>query len=174
MPLSSKAPQSVKARSLLLARLSLTMFPRTPWSLVFLLGTAAIAATIGGLTAMSFHLTAEGIAIGESEAYTTHSLQDQAGNMGLLEDTIVGIIPENPFYAMTGQGPNATLSVVLIACLVGAGIIGVRTYEPEQAELFAGWINALNTLVVEIVMMIIMLTPYGIFSLMTFKTLPIS
>lgn len=137
------------------------------WSLVFLLGTAAIAATIGGLTAMSFHLTAEGIAIGESEAYTTHSLQDQAGNMGLLEDTIVGIIPENPFYAMTGQGPNATLSVVLIACLVGAGIIGVRTYEPEQAELFAGWINALNTLVVEIVMMIIMLTPYGIFSLMT-------
>lgn len=68
---------------------------------------------------------------------------------------------------MTGQGPNATLSVVLIACLVGVGIIGVRTYEPEQAELFTGWINALNTLVVEIVMMIIMLTPYGIFSLMT-------
>ena len=33
------------------------------WSLVFLLGTAAVAATVGGLTAMSFHLTAEGIAI---------------------------------------------------------------------------------------------------------------
>ncbi len=137
------------------------------WVLIFLLGTAAVAATVGGLTAMTFDLTAEGIAIGESEEYTTHSLEDEAGGMGLLEDTIVEIIPSNPFYAMTGQGANATLSVVLIACLAGVGVIGVRTYEPEQADLFTRWINALNTLVVEIVMMIIMLTPYGIFSLMT-------
>ena len=110
---------------------------------------------------------AEGIAIGESEAATAHSLEEAAGGMGLLERTIVEIIPSNPFYAMTGQGANATLSVVLIACLVGIAVIGVRTYEPEQAELFTEWMNALNTLVVEIVMMIIMLTPYGIFSLMT-------
>ena len=98
---------------------------------------------------------------------TAHSLEEAAGGMGLLERTIVEIIPSNPFYAMTGQGANATLSVVLIACLVGIAVIGVRTYEPEQAELFTEWMNALNTLVVEIVMMIIMLTPYGIFSLMT-------
>lgn len=137
------------------------------WSLVFLLGTAAVAATVGGAAAIGFGLSAEGIAIGESEAATAHSLEEAAGGMGLLERTIVEIIPSNPFYAMTGQGANATLSVVLIACLVGIAVIGVRTYEPEQAELFTEWMNALNTLVVEIVMMIIMLTPYGIFSLMT-------
>ncbi len=136
------------------------------WALVFLLGTAAIAATVGGLTAMTFDLNAEGIAIGESEAYTTHSLEDKAQSVGLLENTIVEIIPSNPFYAMTGQGQNTTLSVVLIACFIGIALIGVRTYEPEHAAFFAKWINALNTLVVEIVMMIIMLTPYGIFSLM--------
>mgnify|MGYP001007010648 CR=1 FL=1 len=136
-------------------------------ALAFLLGTAAIAATVGGLTAMTFHLTADGIAIGETEQYTTHSLEDKAGSMELLEDSIVAVIPANPFYAMTGQGPNATLSVVLIACLLGVGVIGMRTYEPEQADLFTKWMNALNTLVVEIVMMVIMLTPYGIFSLMT-------
>lgn len=136
-------------------------------ALVFLLGTAAVAAVVGGLTAMTFGLTAEGIAIGESEEHTAHALESQAGDMGLIEDTIVGIIPSNPFYAMTGQGANATLSVVLIACLVGIGVIGVRTYEPEHAKLFSRWMNALNTLVVEIVMMVIMLTPYGIFSLMT-------
>ena len=137
------------------------------WSLVFRLGTAAVAATVGGAAAIGSGLSAEGIAIGESEAATAHSLEEAAGGMGLLERTIVEIIPSNPFYAMTGQGANATLSVVLIACLVGIAVIGVRTYEPEQAELFTEWMNALNTLVVEIVMMIIMLTPYGIFSLMT-------
>ena len=133
---------------------------------MFLLGTAAVAATVGGLTSMAFRLDAAGIAVGETEKSTTLALADQAAGLGRLEDTLLAIIPSNPFYAMTGQGANATLSVVLIACLLGIGVIGVRTYEPEPAERFTRWINAVNLLVVEIVMMIIMLTPYGIFSLM--------
>lgn len=137
------------------------------WSLIFLLGTAALAGTVGGLTAMTFDLSAEGIAIGEAESATSHALTDKADSIGLLEQRIVEIVPANPFYALTGQGANATLSVVLIACLVGIAVIGVRTYEPEHAEIFTRWINAVNTLVVEMVMMIIMITPYGIFALMT-------
>ncbi len=57
--------------------------------------------------------------------------------------------------------------MVLFAALLGIGVIGVRTYAPEQAEFFGKLMNSLNTLVVEVVMMIIMLTPFGIFSLMT-------
>ena len=84
-----------------------------------------------------------------------------------IENTIIDIIPSNPIYALTGQGSNATLSVVLFAAFLGIGVIGVRTYAPEQAEFFGKIMNSLNTLVVEVVMMIIMLTPFGIFSLMT-------
>ena len=57
--------------------------------------------------------------------------------------------------------------MVFFAALLGIGVIGVRTYAPEQAEFFGKIMNSLNTLVVEVVMMIIMLTPFGIFSLMT-------
>ncbi len=136
-------------------------------SLLFLLGTAALSAAVGGLTAMGFGLSAEGIAAGNAGEQAVRTLEGQAGEMKSLDAMILGIIPQNPFYALCGLGENATLSVVLIACLIGIALHGVRTYEPEQAELFTRWIQALNTLVVEIVMMIILLTPYGIFSLMT-------
>lgn len=135
--------------------------------LAVLLSTAAIAAVVGGLTAKGFNLSAEGLQIGESETATTQKIEDKAKAMTPIEQTIVNIIPTNPIYAMSGQGEAATLSVVLFACFVGVGVIGVRTYAPKQAEFFERLINSIQTLVVEIVMMILMLTPFGIFSLMT-------
>ncbi|CUX60690.1 L-cystine uptake protein TcyP [Clostridium sp. C105KSO15] len=135
--------------------------------LVILLSTAAVSAVVGGITASAFGVSAEGLEIGEAENKKTTQLEEKAKEGLSIEDTIIDIIPSNPIYAMTGQGSNATLSVVLFAALLGIGVIGVRTYAPEQAEFFGKLMNSLNTLVVEVVMMIIMLTPFGIFSLMT-------
>ncbi|WP_349944291.1 cation:dicarboxylase symporter family transporter [Lacrimispora sp. BS-2] len=135
--------------------------------LAILLSTAAIAAVVGGATAAAFGVSAEGLEIGEAESKKTSQLEEKAKEGLSIEDTIIDIIPSNPIYALTGQGNNATLSVVLFAAFLGIGVIGVRTYAPEQAEFFGKIMNSLNTLVVEVVMMIIMLTPFGIFSLMT-------
>lgn len=135
--------------------------------LVVLLSTAAIAATVGGLTASAFGVSSQGLEIGEAESAQSLKLEERAQSAKSIEETIVDIIPTNPVYALSGQGGNATLSVVLFAALLGIGVIGVRTYAPEQAEFFGKIMNSLNTLVVEVVMMIIMLTPFGIFSLMT-------
>lgn len=135
--------------------------------LAILLGTAAVASVVGGATAMAFGVSAEGLAIGEAESKKTTQLEEKAQQGLSIEDTIIDIIPSNPISALAGQGNNATLSVVLFAAFLGIGVIGVRTYAPEQAEFFGKIMNSLNTLVVEVVMMIIMLTPFGIFSLMT-------
>lgn len=135
--------------------------------LAILLSTAAVAAVVGGVTATAFGVSAEGLEIGEAESKKTSQLEEKAQEGISFEDTIIDIIPSNPIYALTGQGSNATLSVVLFAAFLGIGVIGVRTYAPEQAEFFGKIMNSLNTLVVEVVMMIIMLTPFGIFSLMT-------
>ena len=135
--------------------------------LAILLSTAAVAAVVGGVTATAFGVSAEGLEIGEAESKKTSQLEEKAQEGISFEDTIIDIIPSNPIYALTGQGNNATLSVVLFAAFLGIGVIGVRTYAPEQPEFFGKIMNSLNTLVVEVVMMIIMLTPFGIFSLMT-------
>ena len=135
--------------------------------LAILLSTAAVAAVVGGVTATAFGVSAEGLEIGEAESKKTSQLEEKAQEGISFEDTIIDLIPSNPIYALTGQGNNATLSVVLFAAFLGIGVIGVRTYAPEQAEFFGKIMNSLNTLVVEVVTMIIMLTPFGIFSLMT-------
>ncbi|MGL5258860.1 MAG: cation:dicarboxylate symporter family transporter [Lachnospiraceae bacterium] len=135
--------------------------------LIVLLGTTAIAAVVGGLTATSFQLTSEGLEIGESEAQRTEYIEERSETMANLETTIIEIVPTNPFYALTGQGTNATLSVVFFAVLLGIGVLQAKTYASEQADFFKKLFNSLNTIVVELVMMIVMLTPYGIFSLIT-------
>ncbi len=135
--------------------------------LAILLSTAAVSAVVGAVTAMAFGVSAEGLEIGEAESKKTSQLEEKAQQGLSIEDTIIDIIPSNPISALSGQGNNATLSVVFIAAFLGIGLIGVRTYAPEQAEFFEKLMNSLNTLVVEVVMMIIMLTPFGIFSLMT-------
>lgn len=135
--------------------------------LVVLLGTTAISAAVGGLTAITFGLSAESIEVGEQETERIEYLEGRADELQGWEDSLVEIIPSNPFYALTGQGPSAILSVVLFACLLGIGLIGVRTYASEQASFLERMITSLNTLVVEVVMMILMITPFGIFSLMT-------
>ncbi|MDO5416556.1 MAG: cation:dicarboxylase symporter family transporter [Lachnospiraceae bacterium] len=139
----------------------------TAISLAVLLSTAAIAAGVGCATAAAFHVSAEGLEIGEAEEKKTAQLEERAAGAKGVEETILDIIPSNPIYALTGQGANATLSAVLVAVFFGLGLLGVRTYAPEHAEFFTKMMNSLNTLVVEVVMMIVMLTPYGIFSLMT-------
>lgn len=134
--------------------------------LAVLLGTAAIAAVVGGSTAVAFGVSAEGLEIGEAETARMAALEGKAEGAQAFEQTLLSIIPSNPIYALTGQGSNATLSTVLVAAFLGLGVLGVRTYAPEDAEVFTKLANSLNTLVVEVVMMIIMLTPYGVFSLM--------
>ncbi len=105
--------------------------------LVILLSTAAISAVVGGVTAAAFGVSAEGLEIGEAESKKTSQLEEKAKEGLSIEDTIIDIIPSNPIYALTGQGSNATLSVVLFAAFLGIGVIGVRTM-PRNRQNFSG------------------------------------
>lgn len=134
--------------------------------LAVLLGTVLIAASVGGLTARAFHLTSEGLQIGEAESSTTAKIEERSEAMAPIEQTIVNIIPTNPINALAGNGDNPTLSVVFFAVALGIAVRGVRTYAAPHAEFFEKFMDSLNTIIVELVMMILMLTPYGIFSLM--------
>jgi L-cystine uptake protein TcyP (sodium:dicarboxylate symporter family) len=135
--------------------------------LAVLLGTTAIAAVVGISTARVFNLSSEGLEIGARETARTESLERSAAGRQPVEQTLVNIIPTNPFYALTGQGSNATLSVVLFAVFVGLAVMGVRKFAQEQAEFFEKLLNSLMEVVVEIVMKVLALTPYGIFALVT-------
>ena len=134
-----------------------------------LLITTAIAAFIGAGTAYIFKLDAGNLQLGESEIKRGESLEGSLETFQSrpIPQQITDIIPINPFYAMTGQGDNATLSVVVFAAFVALATIGIRASKPESAKIFADFIQTLHDVVMRMVTMVLRLTPFGVFALMT-------
>lgn len=137
--------------------------------IAILLITTAIAALVGAVTTQIFGLTADGLQVGDAETNRGASLENTLVDFQSkpVQEQIMEIIPTNPFYAMTGQGSNATLSVVAFAVLLSLAVIGIKKTKPESAEFFIKLIQSLHDVVMRLVTMILRLTPYGVLALMT-------
>jgi len=131
--------------------------------------TASIAAAVGAGSASAFGLNAQSIQTGENEQNKGKRLETQL--LGFKSKTyqqqLTEIVPTNPFFAMTGQGDSATLSVVFFAALVGVSTLGLKKKKPESAEFFGHLLNSLHDVVMRVVTMILRMTPFGILALMT-------
>lgn len=137
--------------------------------IVILMITTAISAFIGVGSATIFKLDAGNLQLGESEIQRGESLETSLEDFQSrpIPQQITDIIPTNPFYAMTGQGDNATLSVVLFAAFVALATIGIRSRKPESAKMFTDFIQSLHDVVMRMVTMVLRLTPFGVLALMT-------
>ncbi len=135
--------------------------------IAILVGTTAVAALFGILASLGFGLSAEGLASGAAEAARTARLEDMAASKQHISATIVSVIPRNPFYAITGQGSNATLSVVLFSAFIGISTLGIKKKKPQAFELFKDMVNAAHDVVMRMVTLVLRLTPFGVLALMT-------
>lgn len=137
-------------------------------TIAILVLTAGIAAGIGAGTANIFGLNAQGIQAGEAEAKAGQTIETKLKDFQAkpIQDQLVEIIPTNPFASMTGEGSNATLSVVFFAAVIGISTVGIRKNKPESAEIFIKFLNALHDVVMRMVTLILRLTPYGVLALM--------
>lgn len=137
--------------------------------ILILVITTAISAFVGAMTSNAFNLTAEGLQSGESETQAGVGLEDRLDDYKsrTIQEQMLEIIPTNPFYAMTGQGSSATLSVVVFAAFISIATLGVRSIKPDSAKIFADLIQSLHDVVMRMVTMILRLTPYGVLALMT-------
>ncbi len=134
-----------------------------------LIFTTLIAATVGSVTADVFGLNASDIQSGQVEKARSKELQTKLGDV--QEQTvpvkIVSFIPENPFMDMTGSRPTSTLAVVIFSAFLGVAALQLRRKKPEQAEMFNKIVNALYTVIMRMVTLILRMTPYGVLALMT-------
>lgn len=137
--------------------------------LAVLLITTAIAAFVAAITTNAFDLTAEGLVAGEREEQAGVRYEERLEDLKSkpITQQLVEIIPVNPFYALTGEGSNATLSVVFFATFIALATIGIKRTRPESAEHFIKIIKTLHDLVMRMVAMVMRFTPYGILALMT-------
>ncbi|MEB6331986.1 L-cystine transporter [Staphylococcus pseudoxylosus] len=136
---------------------------------VFLIGTVAISAIIGIISALAFGLDASSIDLGGAESSRGSELASQAKDMtaNTLPQQILQLLPSNPFLDFTGQRTTSTIAVVIFAAFIGFAFLRVMRKQPESGNLLKRGIDAIYSLVMAIVTFVLRLTPYGILAIMT-------
>ncbi|GAA5186667.1 L-cystine transporter [Ferrimonas gelatinilytica] len=134
-----------------------------------LLVTVAIAGLIGLVVSHLFGLSAEGLVHGGREAERAAALLAREGTAGgiSIANTLVEIIPANPFLDMTGARDTSIISVVIFSAFIGVAALGVNKKQPELTEKFDAFMQVAYAIVMRIVTLVLRLTPYGVLALMT-------
>jgi Predicted Na+/dicarboxylate symporter len=134
-----------------------------------LLVTTAIAALIGIVSVIIFNLDGASFTEGAAETARIASLtetQAQVENLSIPQQ-ILSFIPRNVFADFAGTRATSTIGVVVFSAFVGVAYLGVKRKAPKEAEFFAKLMDSLYKIVMRIVTLVLRLTPYGVFALMT-------
>lgn len=136
-----------------------------------LAGTVAIAAAVGIFSAGLFGLEGMEITQGEAESVAIESHGQKLDDLNAMSvpEKVVSMLPMNIFYDLTEARSTSVISVVIFASILGMAFMGVKRKEPKQAEMFATIVEAIFTVVMRVVTLVLRLTPYGILALMTNK-----
>ena len=134
-----------------------------------LIVTTAVAAMIGVLMAKLFGLTAVGLTKTAVEvargAYMEGKLP--AAQALSLPQLVLDFIPANPFLDMTGARKTSTIAVVLFSLFIGVAATGIAGKQPAVFDSFAHFIKVAHVIVMRMVTLVLRLTPFGVFALMT-------
>lgn len=136
----------------------------------FLLFTTLIAAFVGIMMVNLFGLSAEGLVQGTAETSRLSAIEtnymSKVADMSVPQ-LILSFIPKNPFADLTGANPTSIISVVIFAAFLGAAAIRLMNDNPEKGKAVISAIDTLQAWVMKLVRLVIALTPYGVFALMT-------
>lgn len=136
--------------------------------LSLLIGTTAVAAAVGILSAVVFDLDASQIVSGNAETDRGEYLEMRTTEVAdrTLPQQIVDLLPGNPFLDFTGARPTSTIAVVIFAAFLGFAYLGLARKEEEQAAAIKKAVDAVYAWIMRVVKIILRLTPYGILAIM--------
>lgn len=135
-----------------------------------LLVTTFIAALVGVFVTNLFGLNAAGLVQGTQETERLAKLNtDYVGKVTDLNvpDFILSFIPTNPFAELTGANPTSIISVVIFATFLGIAGIQLIKENAEKGQRIVTAIETLQAWVMKLVRLVMLLTPYGVFALIT-------
>ncbi|RSZ57280.1 cation:dicarboxylase symporter family transporter [Massilia atriviolacea] len=134
-----------------------------------LMATTMVAAGIGILMAKLFGLSAVGLTATAAEVARGDYLKGHLNTAQAisLPGMIISFIPANPFLDMTGARKTSTIAVVLFSIFVGMSATGIAARQPEIFDAFERFIKVAHAIVMRMVTLVLRLTPFGVFALMT-------
>ncbi|CDO46398.1 L-cystine transporter tcyP [Bartonella henselae] len=132
-----------------------------------LLFTTALSALVGVLVVNAFGLTTSGLVNeGQDVSNLLGDRISQLGDMNIPK-MILSLIPKNPFAELSGAKRTSIISVVIFASFLGAAVLLLKKDEPDKGEKALLFIQVAQSWIMRLVRIVIALTPYGIFALMT-------
>ncbi|EJF75335.1 cation:dicarboxylase symporter family transporter [Bartonella alsatica] len=132
-----------------------------------LLLTTALSALVGVLVVNIFGLTASSLVHeGQNISAVLEDPISQLGDMNVPK-MILSLIPKNPFAELSGAKRTSIISLVIFASFLGAAVILLKKDDPEKGEKALLFIQVAQSWIMRLVRIVIALTPYGIFALMT-------
>ncbi|MCH7323231.1 L-cystine transporter [Solibacillus sp. MA9] len=131
-----------------------------------LIGTTALAASIGIASTVIFDLDANQIMSGDAEVARGEAMVEKSAEVTTLPDQILSMFPANPFSDLTGARATSTIGVVIFAAFLGFSYLTLLRKEQETADNVKKGIDALYGLIMGVVRIILRLTPYGVAAIM--------
>ncbi|MFT7686059.1 MAG: L-cystine uptake protein TcyP (sodium:dicarboxylate symporter family) [Candidatus Azotimanducaceae bacterium] len=134
-----------------------------------LVATTAIAALVGIFVANGFGLTADGLTEGVRELARAEVLnvrQERVSDL-TLPQILISFIPTNIFADLTGARSTSIIAVVIFGILFGIAALLVGKENPEQGESIDKFVDATMSIIMKLVRLIMLITPYGILALMS-------
>ncbi|WP_274308133.1 L-cystine transporter [Solibacillus daqui] len=131
-----------------------------------LIGTTAVAASIGIASTVIFDLDANQIMHGDAEVARGEAMVEKSAEVTTLPDQILSMFPANPFSDLTGARATSTIGVVIFAAFLGFSYLTLVRKEQETADNVKKGIDALYGLIMGVVRIILRLTPYGVAAIM--------
>ena len=132
-----------------------------------LVGTTAIAAVIGIAATFLFGLDASEIVQGEAEIARGASIEERSAGIAdrTLPDQLIDLLPANPFLDFTGARPTSTIGVVIFAAFLGFAYLTLTRRDEKNAATVKKGIDAVYSLIMGVVKIVLRLTPYGILAI---------
>ncbi len=134
--------------------------------LLILVGTTAISAGVGILSASIFDLDATQLVQGDAEKERGISLEEKTAEVKSLPEQIVELFPANPFLDLTGARSTSTIAVVIFAAFLGFSYLRIVRKDEETSKTINKAIDSIYSLVMGVVTIVLRLTPYGILAIM--------
>ena len=131
--------------------------------------TTAIAAFVGIMVTNSFGLTADGLTEGARELARAEVLtvrQERVSDL-TLPQILVSFVPTNIFADLSGARSTSIIAVVIFGILFGIAALLVGRDNPEQGDAIDKFVDAAMSIIMKLVRIVMLLTPYGILALMS-------
>lgn len=134
-----------------------------------LLITTFIAACVGVIVTLTFHLTSDGLVNGITEqqrfAYLLGNQNKVLTQMNTPE-LILAFIPSNPFGDLAKMSATSIIGVVIFAIFLGIAALKLLKENSEAGHKVIAGIEIFQQWIMTLVRLVMQLTPYGVFALM--------